>query len=121
MSKINNHGIGINKMNLAIDLQELTCEQAAAIQGGARIILYEDANFQGNSLAIDGGAAGEVFSLSGNPLNNNVSSIRVESGQWSLFSEDGQTGVGFVADASVQQDLVSTQNDIISSLRVDVA
>ncbi len=125
MSKINNHGIGINKMNLAIDLQELTCEQAAAIQGGARIILYEDANFQGESLTIDGSSAGETLSLSGDPLDNKVSSFKVESGEWSLWSEGNASGVGFAAtgpgEYSSIPDMDSRLNDTISSVLVNIA
>ncbi|MEY2833566.1 MAG: hypothetical protein RLZZ574_2825 [Cyanobacteriota bacterium] len=122
MSKINNHGIAINKINLAIDLQELTCEQAAAIQGGARIILYEHADFQGESLTIDGETADQTFSLIGDPLNNKVSSFKVESGLWSLFSEDNQLGfkpldVGPGEYSSVEP----LFNDVISSGRLNLA
>ncbi|MEO0012226.1 MAG: Beta/Gamma crystallin [Cyanobacteriota bacterium] len=125
MSKINNHGIGINKMNLAIDLQELTCEQAAAIQGGARMILYEHENFQGSFIIAEGSSNNESVSLSGTLLDNEVSSFKVQSGEWSLWSEGDVTGVGLEpfgpGDYSSIADLDSSFNDVISSVLVNIA
>lgn len=57
MSNINNHGVGMNKINLATDFQELTCEQAAAIQGGAAVDLFVDANFTRPLLSTDSSIA----------------------------------------------------------------
>ncbi|MBW4534419.1 MAG: beta/gamma crystallin family protein [Pleurocapsa minor HA4230-MV1] len=129
MSKINNHGIGINKINLAIDLQELTCEQAAAIQGGAKITLYEDANFQGVSDTIEIGRSGEIINLTDNilagdiirSLGNEVSSYRIESGTFSLWSDQDASGRGLVQLGPGEGNLDSGMNDIVSSVSVDFA
>ena len=93
MANINNHRVGMNKINLAGDFQQLTCEQAAAIQGGAQILLFTDINFSGTEGIVSTDRAGVQAQLTGN-LNNSISSARVISGTWDLRSEPDGSGVG---------------------------
>ncbi|MEH2244713.1 beta/gamma crystallin-related protein [Nostoc sp.] len=93
MSNINNHEVGMNKINLAGNFQDLTCEQAATIQGGAQIIVYTDANFQGDSLSVTADSAGQQYQFT-DKFNNSISSAKVISGTWDLRSNEDGSGVG---------------------------
>lgn len=110
MSNINNHGVGMNKINLAADFQELTCEQAAAIQGGAAVQLFTDGNF--------GGVFGEFNFRENVPadFNDRTSSIRVLSGQWRLWADANQSGYSITLNPGDYATLPAEFNDVISSI-----
>lgn len=72
----------MNKINLATDLQDLTCEQAATIQGGAAVELYDDINFDKPMVYTD-----FDYSYVGDTLNDRVSSIRINEGTWNFYTD----------------------------------
>ncbi|MEH2001865.1 hypothetical protein [Nostoc sp.] len=92
MSNINNHGVSMNNIELSPHLQELTCEQAAAIQGGAKIQLFLGANFTGKSLLLTINKAGLSKKLTGQ-FNNSISSAKVLSGRWVLNTNGDGSGL----------------------------
>jgi hypothetical protein len=57
---------------------------AAQGQGRLGIILYQEDNFRGNELPVDG----SVRSLSPLHFNDRISSVRVISGAWQLCEDD---------------------------------
>ena len=98
----------------------------------ARVILYQHANFQGDSLVIYPGEVLENFSgrtfAQGNALNDSVSSIRVEGGaEVFVYSDSRFRGAVMrltedVRDLSrrrLSDDTLENWNDRISSLRVE--
>ncbi len=109
----------MNKINLDADFQELTCEQAAAIQGGAEIVVYTDANFGGSALSVVAGSSGEQFEFTGE-FNNSISSARVLSGVWEVSSgTDGTIVTGTFGPG--EYNFIDGLNDTISLAIATVA
>lgn len=100
----------MNKINLSADFQELTCEQTAAIQGGAAIQLFTDGNFQGDF--------GEFNFRENVPagFNDRISSIRVLSGLWKVWSNANQSGASILLHPGDYPYLPVDFNDVISSI-----
>ncbi|MCC5647758.1 beta/gamma crystallin family protein [Nostoc sp. CHAB 5824] len=108
MSNINNHGVDMNNDVL---FQELSCEKAAIIQGGAAIQLFTDANFQG--------VFGEFNFKENVPagFNDRISSIKVLSGKWNVWSDANQTGVALTELVPGDYPTLPADfNDVISSI-----
>lgn len=110
----------MNKLNLATDFQELTCEQAAAIQGGAEIVVYTDANFGGSALSVTAGNAGEQFEFTGE-FNNSISSIKVLSGTWEFVTGSDNTGLVQTLGLGEYSTVHPDMNDTISLAIATVA
>lgn len=118
MSNINSHGVGMNNINSAAHFQELTYEQAAAIQGGAQIILYKDADFRGDSLLVTGGP-GEVFVPEGPEWNDSVSSIRILSGVWTTATNSDGSGLSTTNEPNNYAKVPRNLNDSLSFFKVE--
>lgn len=107
----------MNKINLPENFQELTSEQAATMQGGAQIRVFTDTNFQGESLLVNSGSAGQQFQFTGN-LDNSISSAQVISGTWDLRSNPDGTGVGTTLSPGNYSDFSAFKgaslNDVVS-------
>lgn len=117
MSNINNHGVNINQIELSPHLQELTCEQAAAIQGGAEIVVFTGINFSGNALKVTAGNAGEQFQFT-DEFNNSISSAKVVSGTWDLRSDNNGGGVGVTLQPGDYSDFRAFGGNDIFSLAI---
>lgn len=90
MSNIN-HRVGMNIIDLSSPFQELSCEEAAAIQGGqVDVTLYTDANFKGRRLNVNTGVRN--LSQVGGGFDNAISSIRVRSGAWIFCTNPNYQG-----------------------------
>jgi Beta/Gamma crystallin len=118
MSNINNHGVD---MKNDAPFQELSCEKAATIQGGASAQVFTDANFSGlASFPFSGDIA--LFDL--NNFNDKISSIKVFSGQWTFWSDSNFSGSGIVLGPGEYSDLSQVNggvyNDVISSAKVNI-
>lgn len=83
----------MNKINLPESCEELTCEQAATIQGGAKIIVFTGANFKGDAFILTADRAGKQFQFTGK-FDNSISSAKVLSGTWDLRSNPDGSGAG---------------------------
>ncbi|MEH1835483.1 MAG: beta/gamma crystallin-related protein [Nostoc sp.] len=114
-SNINNYGVGMNKIDLGANFQELTCEQAAAVKGGAAVELFRDANFTSPLLSVD----------SDNPnvgpdANDQTTSARINDGSWLLCRDSNyQNCFGPVGPGSYDnlQFSVGLPNDSLTSLK----
>lgn len=97
-----------------------------------RVVLYQHADFRGDSLVLFPGETIDNFSgrtfANGNALNDSVSSIRVEGGaEVSIFEQARYRGPGLRLNQSVRDlstrrlgdDRGSSWNDRISSIRVE--
>ncbi len=97
-----------------------------------RVILYQDANFRGDSLVLYPGDAIDNFSgrtfANGNALNDSVSSILIEGGAEVSAFEDGRfrgqvlhlnESVRDLTTRRVRDDRRDNWNDRISSIRVE--
>ncbi|MEH2459688.1 beta/gamma crystallin-related protein [Nostoc sp.] len=115
MSNINNHGVSMNKIELSPHLQELSSENAATIQGGAVITLYNDSNFGGDALGSDT----DISDLSATAYNDKASSINITQGQWAFYTDANYQGTSVILNpgsySSVEN--VGLPNDAISSFR----
>ncbi len=90
MSNIN-HGVGMNIIDLSSPSQELSCEEAAAIQGGqVDVTLYTGTNFNGRRLNVNTGIRN--LSQVGGGFNDAISSIRVRSGAWIFCTNPNYQG-----------------------------
>ncbi|MDZ8088424.1 MAG: beta/gamma crystallin-related protein [Nostoc sp. DedQUE12b] len=115
MSNINNHGVDMNNDVL---FQELDCEKAATIQGGASAQVFTDANFSGT--------ASNIFDYDV-PLfsfNDQISSIKVFSGEWVFWSDANFSGSGLILGPGEYSNLQNLNggvyNDVISSAKRNV-
>ncbi|MEH2296007.1 beta/gamma crystallin-related protein [Nostoc sp.] len=117
MSNINNHEVGMNKINLAGNFQELTCEQAAAIQGGAEITVFTDINFGGQAFTVTADSAGQQYQFTDN-FNNSISSAKVISGTWDLRSEPDGGGFGVTLDPGEYSDFRNFGFNDVTSLAI---
>lgn len=63
-------------------VEDLSCDTAANIQGGAAMELYRHANLKGDRLAAFNG--GGVRTMSSN-ANNQASSVRIREGKWAFY------------------------------------
>ncbi len=97
-----------------------------------RVILYQQADFRGDSLVLYPGEAIDNFSgkrfLNGNPLNDSISSIRVENGaEVYVFDQARYRGRVLQLNESVRDlstrrlgdDRRASWNDRISSIKVE--
>lgn len=115
MSNINNHGVDMNNDVL---FQELNCEKAATIQGGASAQVFTDANFSGT--------ASNIFDYDVpffGSLNDQISSIKVYSGQWVFWSDANSSGSGLIlgpGEYNLQNLNGGVYNDVISSAKINV-
>ncbi len=75
----------MSNINIGPDFQELTCEDAAAIQGGYAIV-YPYANYQGGGMRVTEGLP-----------NYDVGSVKIPQGQeqWYAFTQPGYKGKGY--------------------------
>jgi hypothetical protein len=87
----------LNNMNSTKDLynipgvEDLSCDTAAAVQGGAAMTLYRHINLKGDVLAkFDGGG---VRWMSSN-ANNQASSVKITEGRWRFFSSPNWNPIG---------------------------
>jgi hypothetical protein len=120
MSNINNHGAGMNNIELSPLFKDLTSEQGAAIQGGAAIEFFEDVNF-GKTTS---GVVTNDLPYVGDFWNDKISSIKVYSGQWVFWSDANFSGSGIILGPGEYSDLTSLNggvyNDVISSAQATV-
>ncbi|MDZ7951334.1 beta/gamma crystallin-related protein [Nostoc sp. DedQUE09] len=114
MSNINNHGVDMNNDVL---FQELNCEKAATIQGGASAQVFTDANFSGLASTIFSDDIG-LFDL--NNFNDKISSIKVFSGQWTFWSDANYSGVGIILNPGDYATIPPEFNDVISSAKRNI-
>ncbi|MEH2233046.1 MAG: beta/gamma crystallin-related protein [Nostoc sp.] len=121
MSNINKHGVIMNNIELSPHLQQLTCEQAAAIQGGAKIQLFLGANFTGKSLLLTINKAGLSKKLTGQ-FNNSISSAKVLSGIWDLRTNgNGEGGLGITLRPGKYPRFTKAINNTISFVKATLA
>ncbi|MEO0465511.1 MAG: beta/gamma crystallin-related protein [Pseudomonadota bacterium] len=78
------------------------------------IVLYEDRDFRGRQLVIDG----NVDSLNGRGFNNRASSVRVYSGRWQLCADTRYGGRCEIVDRNVSRLANIDLNDRITSVRL---
>jgi len=109
MSNINQ----TNNLYTIDTVQDLSQESAAAIQGGAEIIVYRDADFRGNALKIRGDNANGQYQFVG-AFNNSISSIKVLSGTWQFFTNSDRTGLAQTLGPGNYRRLAAQMNDTIS-------
>ncbi|WP_414518220.1 beta/gamma crystallin-related protein [Nostoc sp. PCC 9305] len=116
MSNINNYGIDMNNDR---PFQELSCETAAAIQGGASAQVFTDADFSGTASNI---FDYDVPDFQG--FNDQISSIKVFSGQWVFWSDANFSGSGIILGPGEYSNLSNLNggvyNDVISSAKRNV-
>jgi Beta/Gamma crystallin len=93
MSNINNQVTSLD--NAMFGIEDLSCNAAANVQGGAAMTLYRHANLQGDVLGSFNG--GGLRSLSSN-ANDQISSVRITEGKWQFFSESNWINVPFKKD-----------------------
>ncbi len=104
----------MNKINLATDFQELTCEQAAAVKGGAAVDLFQDANFTRPLLSTDSSIANV-----GPDANDQTTSARINDGTW-LLCADSNFRNCFLAGPGSYDNLqfnIGLPNDSLTSLQ----
>ncbi|MEH2331075.1 beta/gamma crystallin-related protein [Nostoc sp.] len=114
MSNINNHRVSMNKIELSPHLQELSCENAAAIQGGANVELYDDIDFGRPLLFTD-----SSYSYVGGAINDRVSSIRINSGIYEFWTDADFKGNSVTLGPGSYSFVpnVGLPNDTLSSFR----
>ncbi|MEH2224453.1 beta/gamma crystallin-related protein [Nostoc sp.] len=121
MSNINNHGVSMNNIELSPHLQELTCEQAATIQGGAKIQVFTGENFTGKSLIVTGDRAGTQRQFTGK-FDNSISSIKVLSGVWDFrTNRNGKGGLGITLSPGKYPRLSKAINNTLSITLLKIA
>jgi Beta/Gamma crystallin len=115
MSNINNNGASMNKIELSPHLQEISCENAAVIQGGAIVTLYNDINYGGDALGSDT----EISDLSFTAYNDQASSIYITQGTWAFYTDANYQGSSVVLNPGAYNwvENVGLPNDTISSFR----
>jgi hypothetical protein len=109
MSNINQ----TNNLYTIDTVQDLSQESAAAIQGGAEIVVYTDADFRGKSLILRGNNANGQHQFLG-AFNNSISSIKVLSGTWQFFTNSNRTGLAQTLKPGNYRRLDAQMNDTIS-------
>jgi hypothetical protein len=103
----------IQDLNQFAELQELSNETAATVQGGAAMHLYRHANFVDQLGAFDGGG---LRTLSSN-ANNQTSSIVINSGRWRFYNLPGWNVAGGYIDLGPGRYNLRRFNDKISSFK----
>ncbi|MBD1913771.1 MULTISPECIES: beta/gamma crystallin-related protein [unclassified Leptolyngbya] len=86
----------------------------------ARMQVWDDANFGGNSIVLETSIA-NLAELSNGLMNDKISSFKVENGEWVLWSDANFSGIGLIVGPGEYQfigDLDSRFNDIVSSIQV---
>lgn len=112
MSNINNHRVDMNNDVL---FQEISVENAAIIQGGAVVTLYNDINFGGDALGSDT----EISDLSFTAYNDKASSINITEGTWAFYTDANYQGTSVTLNPGSYSwvENVGLPNDTISSFR----
>jgi len=100
-----------NQLDATLAIEELDNETAAAIQGGHGLEVYRHANLGDHLGSFNYGSPG----LSSN-ANDQISSVRVNSGQWRFYEHANYQGESFVLGTGTWN-VPSNFNDRISSLR----
>ncbi|MHC5854591.1 beta/gamma crystallin-related protein [Nostoc sp.] len=78
----------------------------------AAVVLYNDINFGGDSLASDD----DIFDMSATNYNDKTSSIKVNSGRWRFCSDANLSGACFeISEGEYPQ--IQNDNDRISSFK----
>ena len=115
MSNINNREVSMNKIELNPHLQEISCENAAIIQGGANITLYNDRDFRGDAFGSDT----EISDLSFTNYNDQASAITISEGRWAFYTDANYQGTSVVLNPGSYSwvEDVGLPNDSISSFR----
>ncbi|MEH2361748.1 beta/gamma crystallin-related protein [Nostoc sp.] len=115
MSNINNHGVSMNKIELNPHLQEISCENAAIIQGGGVVTLYNDVNYGGDALGSDT----DISDLSQTAYNDKASSIYITQGTWAFYTDANYQGTSVALNPGAYNwvENVGLPNDSISSFR----
>ena len=136
MSKIKDRSNTLDKVNF---VQDITSENAANYSGGISlrgtrkvrdgealvggvdpdIILFEDANEGGESLAVNAGTNAGISLLRGSlgGFNNSISSFRIFRGEWRFFKNAGYKNGSSQRLGPGVYNLSRSWNDQISSLR----
>jgi Beta/Gamma crystallin len=96
MSNTNNQVTSLD--NAMFGIEDLSCDVAANVQGGAAMELYRHANLQGDRLAAFSG--GGVRTMSSN-ANNQASSVKITSGKWKFYDLPNWIDVPFRTDSVV--------------------
>lgn len=113
MSTINNQ---VKALNNIADVQDLSSETAAAVQGGADLEVYRHANGAGWL----GGFNFGKDKLSSD-ANDQISSVRVNAGRWILFQNSNYNvpipGLSWVVSGKGLHNVPSWFNDKTSSIR----
>jgi len=86
---------------------------SASAQGRARIILYQEDNYRGQQMVVDG----PIGSLKALHFNDRVSSVRVVSGTWLLCADDQYRGDCFTVRGDEPKLGRQGFDDRLSSLR----
>jgi hypothetical protein len=102
-----------NNLHTIDTVQDLSQESAAAIQGGAEMIVYTDANFRGNSVRLSANDANTQRQLIGK-FNNSISSIKILSGTWQFFTNNDRSGLAQTLGPGNYNRLDPRMNDTIS-------
>ncbi|MEH2418904.1 beta/gamma crystallin-related protein [Nostoc sp.] len=103
-------------MNNDVLFQELNCENAATIQGGAAVTLYNDRDFGGDSFQ----SGTNMSNLNRTAYNDQASSIKITGGTWRFWTDANFTGQSKALGSgsySFVQDF-GLPNDSISSFRL---
>lgn len=106
----------MNNIELSPLFQELTSEQAAAIQGGAAIEFFEDVNF-GKTTS---GVITSDLPYVGDFWNDKISSVKVYSGQWQLWTDANYSGNVLTLDPGEYSSFAPNTNDVFSSIKATI-
>jgi Beta/Gamma crystallin len=96
MSSTNNQVTSLD--NAMFGIEDLSCNAADSVQGGAAMTLYRHANRQGDVLGSFNG--GGLRTLSSN-ANNQISSVKITSGKWKFYDLSNWIDVPFRTDSVV--------------------
>jgi Beta/Gamma crystallin len=105
-----------NKFNSLAQIafvEDINQETAANYSGGAKVTVYQGANFNGSSAIIDD----DNISYVGDAWNDQVSSIKIEQGVWEFFSEANYKGDTVVVGPGSYNVIDPYLNDRISSVK----
>jgi hypothetical protein len=96
MSNINNQVTSLD--NAMFGIEDLSCDAAANVQGGAAMTLYRHANRGGDVLgSFDGGGLRRMSSNA----NDQTSSVTITEGKWKFYDQSNWIDIPFVNDSVV--------------------
>lgn len=99
-----------NQIDTTLPVQEMDNETAAAIQGGYDLEVYRHANLKDRL-----GSANYGWSRLSSNANDQISSVRVNSGLWRFYEHANYKGASFVLGRG-EWNVPSNFNDRISSI-----